>query len=57
MKLSNGDSVRLKDGDLLMTVSEIESDNMIYCQWFRNGILHRDKFYQHMIDLYDNSDL
>ena len=56
MNFSNGDVVRLKDGDLLMTVSEIENDNMVYCQWFRDGIFHGDRFHIHMIDLYDNSD-
>jgi uncharacterized protein YodC (DUF2158 family) len=48
-----GDVVQLKSGGPKMTVSELESDNRVFCIWFSGNDRKSDTFIAQALKLYE----
>lgn len=48
-----GDVVQLKSGSPLMTVSEIETDNKLWCVWFSGNDRKGESFNAQVLNLYE----
>ncbi len=49
---NTGDVVLLRSGSRPMTVSQVDDDGDVYCQWFADGTLHDGTFKPEMLAKY-----